>query len=57
LITIILITGIFAKYFLGYNSFVEEVAELFYKMLTGKDVNFSYEVPENPEHDLNRLLP
>lgn len=55
LLGIILTIGIFSKYIFGPNNLYEEIAELFYKMGTGLDVNFSPEAPEDPEKDLNRL--
>lgn len=51
----ILTVGIFSKYIFGYNNLYEEIAELFYKIATGIDVNFSHEEPEDPDKDLNRL--
>ena len=55
LLGVILTIGIFSKYIFGYNNLYEELAELFYKITTGIDVNFSHEEPEKPEKDLNRL--
>lgn len=52
---VILTVGIFSKYIFGYNNLYEELVELFYKITTGIDVNFSHEEPEDPEKDLNRL--
>lgn len=55
LLGVILTIGVFSKYIFGYNNLYEELAELFYKITTGIDVNFSHEEPEDPEKDLNRL--
>lgn len=56
LLGIVLTVGIFSKYIFGPNNLIEEIDELVLKMITGRDINFSPEVPENPEEDLNRIL-
>jgi hypothetical protein len=55
LLGIILATGLFSKYIFGPNNFAEELSELLLKINTSKDVNFSPEVPEKLDKDLNRL--
>jgi hypothetical protein len=53
---LVLTVGIFSKYIFGYNNLGEELAELIFKIITNKDVNFSPEEPEDPQKDLNRLI-
>lgn len=53
---IILIVGIFSRYIFGPNNLAEEIAELALKITTNNDVNFSSDVPEDPNKDLNRLV-
>jgi hypothetical protein len=52
----ILTVGIFSKYIFGYNNLAEEISELLLKVTTGKDVNFSHEVEEDVNKDLNRFI-
>lgn len=56
LLGIVLVVGIFSKYIFGPNNLAEEIAEMIDKILTGQNINFSPEVPEDPEKDLNRLI-
>ena len=56
LLGIVLTVGIFSKYIFGPNNLMEEIDELVLKIITGQEINFSPEVPENPEEDLNRIL-
>ena len=52
----ILTVGIFSKYLFGYNNLAEEISELLLKVTTDKDVNFSHEVEEDVNKDLNRFV-
>lgn len=56
LLGIVLTVGIFSKYIFSPNNLIEEIDELVLKIITGQDINFSPEVPENPKEDLNRIL-
>ena len=51
---IILCFGIFSKYILGPNNLIEEVAEFYYFVKTGKDINLSDE-PEQVDSHLKEL--
>jgi hypothetical protein len=51
-----LTVGIFSRYIFGANNLAEEVSELALKIITGKDINFSIDTPEDPNKDLNRLV-
>lgn len=53
---VILTTGIFSRYIFGPNNLAEEVSEFALKIITGKDVNFSTDTPEDSNKDLNRLV-
>lgn len=55
LLGILFSIAVFSKYIFGANNILEEFVELIYKIRFNKDINFSPEVPEDPEKDLNRL--
>lgn len=46
----ILCFGIFSKYILGPNNFIEEISEFCFFIQTGKDVNFSEESEKLDSH-------
>jgi hypothetical protein len=48
---------IFSKYIFGPNNLYEELVELANQLVTGNDVNLSPEQKEDPQKDLNRLVP
>ena len=51
---IIFCFGIFSKYILGLNNLIEEVAEFYYFVKTGKDINLSDE-PEPLDSHLKEV--
>lgn len=55
-IGLILCFGIMSKYILGPDNLIEDLAELLYKKETGKDIDFSPDLPveknETPESEL-----
>jgi hypothetical protein len=50
----ILCFGIFSKYILGPNNFIEEISEFCFFVKTGKDINFSEE-PETLDSHLKEV--
>ncbi len=51
---VLLTIGIFSRYIFGANNLAEEVVELIIKIAINKDVNFSSDIPENANEDLNK---
>jgi hypothetical protein len=54
---ILVCTVAFSDYIFGPNNLYEEIVEVANKIITGEDIDLSPEVPEDPEKDLNRLVP